>query len=243
MIEIKDGAFFISDAHDNEKRDGFYLFLKKIEKKEIKTPQLFLMGDMFDLLVGEVAYTTTLFKESILLINKLSQSIEIYYFEGNHDFDLRTIFPNVKVYPISCQPVTFSYHDKKILLSHGDLYQGLSYAIYTFLIRNKISLKILNFFDTLTQNSISKKILTPQIDKNICKKIENFEKIIKQKLQKYDAEITKTDFVCEGHHHQDKEFVFDGLRYKNFGSFACDKSYYKIIFKEEVWFIKISFHK
>ncbi len=240
MIEIKDGAFFISDAHDNEKRDSFYLFLKKLDAGEIQTPQLFLMGDMFDLLVGEVTYTKELFKESIALINRLSQTLEIFYFEGNHDFDLQGIFPDVKVFPISLQPALFSFHDKKILLSHGDLHQGFSYTLYTAIIRNKISLKVLNLIDNFTKNSISKGILTPQIDKNICYKIENFEKIIKQKLQKYDIGITEIDFVLEGHHHQDKEFMFDTLKYKNFSSFACDKSYYKITFEEKTQFTKIS---
>lgn len=239
-IEIKEGAFFISDAHDNEKRDGFYLFLKKLDAKEIVAPQLFLMGDMFDLLVGEVSYTKELFKESITLINKISEKIEIFYFEGNHDFDLQSVFPDVKVFPISLQPFCFRYRDKKILLSHGDLYQGFGYTLYTAIIRNKISLKILDFIDNSTKNFISKKILTPQIGKNICYEIENFEKIIKQKLQKYDIGITEIDFVFEGHHHQDKEFVFGELKYKNFSSFACDKSYYKITFEDEIKFIKIS---
>ncbi len=237
---IKDGAIFISDSHDNEIRDGFYQFLKKIDCGDIKTPQLFLMGDMFDLLVYEVSYTKSLFKKSVELINKLSQTIEIFYFEGNHDFSLKKLFPLVKVFPISLQPTLFAYHDKKLLLSHGDIYQDINYKFYTAIIRGKITLKVLNFIDSFTKNYISKKILTPQLDKNICYKIPNFHKIIKQKLQKYDIGITKIDFVCEGHHHQNEEFVFEKLKYKNFSSFACDKSYYKITFEDEIKFIKFS---
>ena len=240
MIEIKDGAVFISDAHDNEIRKGFYQFLKKLDEKEALPPQLFLMGDMFDLLVGEISYTISLFKKSVTLINKLSQKIEIFYFEGNHDFALQKIFPNVKVFPISSQPTLCHYHDKKLLLSHGDLHQGFSYNIYTALIRNKIILKTLELIDYLTKNSVSKKILSRQIEKNICCKIPDFQKIIKQKLQKYDIGTIEIDFVCEGHHHQDEEFMFEKLKYKNFGSFACDSNCYKITFEDGIEFIKIS---
>ncbi len=234
--EIKEEALFISDAHDNESRDGFHNFLENLSTKETLPPQLFLMGDMFELLVGEVTHTKSLFKETIELINKLSQNIEIFYFEGNHDFNLQTIFPNVKVFPIQTQPVLFHFNDKKLLLSHGDLHQGTGYTLYTTIIRNYITLKILNFIDSLTQNSISKKIISQHINKNICYKIKDFKQIIKQKIQKYDIGVTEIDFVCEGHHHQNREFVFETLKYKNFSSFACDDSYYQITFEDGIKF-------
>ena len=234
--EIKEGALFISDAHDNESRQGFRDFLIELDSREALPPQLFLMGDMFELLVGEVTYTKLLFKDTISLINSLSQSIEIFYFEGNHDFKLQTVFPNVKVFPIRKQPTLFHFKDKKILLSHGDLNQGTGYSLYTAVIRNSITLNLLNFIDTLTQNSISKKIISLHIDKDICYKIKDFKQIIKQKIQKYDIGITEIDFVCEGHHHQNEEFIFENLKYKNFSSFACDGSYYKITFEDGIKF-------
>jgi UDP-2,3-diacylglucosamine hydrolase len=240
MIEIKEGALFVCDAHENEKRKEFHNFLIKLKKEEIKTPQLFLMGDMFDLLVGQVTYTKSLFKESIKLINLLSTKIEIFYFEGNHDFNIKNIFPYVKVFPISKQPVSGRFKNKNILLSHGDLHQGFNYRIYTKLIRNTFILKILNSIDVVSNNFISKKILSPQINKKICYKIPHFKQIIKQKIKKYDIGITEIDFVCEGHHHQNQEFVFENIKYINFSSFACDQSYFQITYKDEIKFVKFS---
>ena len=235
-MEIKEGAIFISDAHENEKRDYFLQFLKTLDNNEIKTPQLFLMGDIFDLLIFEISYTKSLFKEHIHLINNLSQKIEIFYFEGNHDFNLQKLFPKVKVFPISAQPTLLNFQGKKIFLSHGDLYQGRKYTFFTTIIRNSYLLKCLNLIDKTTKNSISKRIFASQLNKKLCRKIENFHKFVKQKLQKYDIGVTKIDFIYEGHYHQNKEFVFEKLKYKNFGSFACDKSYYKITFKDEISF-------
>jgi UDP-2,3-diacylglucosamine hydrolase len=234
--EIKEGALFISDAHDKEDRKGFYEFLLKLDSNPSLPPQLFLMGDMFELLVGGVDYTTSLFKETIDVLNRLSTKIEIFYFEGNHDFNLAKIFPDIKVFPISAQPILFHIGDKKLLLSHGDSFSGFSYTIYTAIIRNIFVVKLLNFIDSKTKNSISKKILSLHNDKNICYKIPHFDKIIKQKIQKYDIGITEIDFICEGHHHQNQKFVFETLKYINFSSFACDKSYFQLTFKEKINF-------
>ena len=45
QIVIKEGAIFIADSHENENRKNFLRFLYALKSGEIKTPQLFLMGD------------------------------------------------------------------------------------------------------------------------------------------------------------------------------------------------------
>ncbi|RUM69035.1 MAG: UDP-2,3-diacylglucosamine diphosphatase [Sulfurospirillum sp.] len=239
MIEIKEGALFISDAHDNVTREAFYRFLCDIDEGEIKTEQLFLMGDMFDLLVGQVSYTHRHYRKTIDLINRLSRKTEIIYLEGNHDFNLRKLFPAVTVIPIQKQPVTARFHEKSILLSHGDWNENATYRIYAKLIRNPLLLTLLNLIDHLRKHTISKSILKQQQLKYICKKSPRFHRYIKQKIQTYDIETSKIDFICEGHHHQNREFVFDDMTYKNFSAYACDKSYYKITFTDKVVFKEV----
>ena len=79
---IKDGAIFIGDAHENVKRDGFLKFLHAIDSGKIpEPPQIFLLGDMFDFLSGESEYTINFYAEHLRLINKISEKIEIFYFE------------------------------------------------------------------------------------------------------------------------------------------------------------------
>ncbi len=236
MNKILEGALFISDSHDNEKRDGFYRFLVKIERNKIKCPQLFLMGDMFDLLIGEIVYTKKRYQKTINLINKLSKKIDIIYFEGNHDFNLKKIFPQVRVIPIKEQPSSWHFKDRTILLSHGDIFEDDAYLHYTKFIRNRYILTLLNLLDLILGHTISKSILTKQKNKFLCKKDRFFYENIKQKIQKYDIGISKIDFVCEGHHHQNREFAFESFKYKNFSSFACDKSYYKISFTDKIVF-------
>ena len=75
--EIKEHALFIADAHYPHHGDTFFKILKKLENGKLKTPQLFLMGDIFDLLFGHNDYIKTFTQEAIHQINQLSKKIEI----------------------------------------------------------------------------------------------------------------------------------------------------------------------
>ena len=117
-LEIKEGAIFSADAHESSQRDFFFQFLLHV--KINKPTQLFLMGDMFDLLVGSVGYGVAKYQRYIELINAIALDTEVFYFEGNHDFDLGKLFQRVKVIPLEQQPLLFILPDgKNCLLSHG----------------------------------------------------------------------------------------------------------------------------
>ncbi len=235
--KIQKDAIFIADAHYQVGvRESFYEFLLKIDNREIKTSQLIMMGDMFDLLVGSIAYTTKENQKVITLLNALSQQVEILYFEGNHDFDLQRLFPKLTIIPLSKQPYLAFYHDKRIILSHGDLYQGLNYTLYTYLIRHPLTLKFLNMIDKNFNNFISKSILEKQRNKKLCRKLQNFAQFIKQKSKNYDIAHNRFDLICEGHHHMDEEYHLEGCYYKLFSSYACGNIYYTIDFKERIVF-------
>lgn len=237
LHKIKEDAIFVADAHYQVGvRESFYNFLLKVDAGEIRTSQLIMIGDMFDLLVGVIDYTIKENQKVIKLINTLSQKIEIFYFEGNHDFYLQKLFPNVKVIPIAQQVLLASYHDKKVAISHGDLHQGFGYKLYTLLIRNFFILKLLNFLDKNFHNFISKKILLAHKNKDICKKIENFAQIIKQKSKKYDIASNGFDVICEGHYHMNEEYSLQGSQYRLFSSYACGNIYFTIDFKEDIVF-------
>ncbi len=240
MITIQEGALFLSDAHENPPyREGFFHFLRAVEQGEIKTSQLFFMGDMFDLLIGEIDYTRHHNRDTIDLINRLCERVEIFYFEGNHDYNLRTVFPKITVFPIRQQPVSATFHDRKLLLSHGDWCEEKAYLRYTQMVRNPLLLKPLNLLDKIRHNAISSRLLTKLSQKNICRKLPRFHDYIKQKIQKYDIGISKIDFVCEGHYHQNVEYRFHETIYRNFSSFACEKSYYQITFQDRVVFKEV----
>jgi UDP-2,3-diacylglucosamine hydrolase len=222
QIVLQDKAIFIADAHENgENRKDFMSFLKEIEIGKINAPQLFLMGDMFDFLSGCVKYTLSLYEQELKLLDKIAQNIEVYYFEGNHDFNLDGIFKYVNVIPLDKQPFRAMAANLTFAFAHGDLHVGFFYKFYTKIVRNRRVIVALNKLDF--NGWITKLVLKSQKNKQICRKIENFEEKITQKLVKYGD----CDMVLEGHYHQNKTFMSNGVKYTNFASFACDKLFYR----------------
>lgn len=213
MIEIQENAIFIADSHYPHHGESFLTILKKIDQKEIAISQLFLMGDNFDLLFGYNEYIQSFSTVCISLLQKLSKTMEIYYIEGNHDFCLKEVFPEMKVYAREEQPIICRLGMQTVSLAHGDKYAtGFLYNLYCQLLRNKITLRLLK--------PLEKMIISHRMDKlsqkNICQKYNHFERRIRKILAYY----TEVDWVIEGHFHQSKILG----KYISLPSLACQGS-------------------
>ena len=197
MSEIEENALFIADSHYPHHGNAFFKTLQKIDSGALQTSQLFLMGDNFDLLFGYNEYIHTFSKEVIVLLQKLSKTIKIHYFEGNHDFCLQEIFPDMQVYSRSEQPIVFRLGEKSVGISHGDKYvTGLGYDLYCKILRNKATLTLLKPFEKIIINYRMKKLS----QKDICHTFHGFEKRVEAILKNYK----EVDLVIEGHFHQAK---------------------------------------
>lgn len=233
-LEIKKGAVVVADAHYSHKRPYFLEFLRDIHSKKISCPQLILMGDIFDALFGEIPQTHIINQEAISLINKISLDTEVLYLEGNHDFNLRTIFPKVKVFPISAQPVECQIYGKKVLLSHGDIESDLGYKIYTTVIRSSCVLYLLRAIDSLSNHYILRKLDKYLGKKNDCKEFVGLEKFMAKRLDgKYSC-----DYFIEGHFHQNRSVRLREFLYINLGAFACNQRYFIVEFKDGIQFLQ-----
>ena len=218
FLNLQDRAIFVADSHYNSKNTEFLIFLEQLDSKKIQTNQLILMGDNFDFLSSESKFFVKQNIKIINLLNKLAQEIEIVYLEGNHDYNLQKLFPEIKVVKRENQPLLGKYKDKTIALSHGDNFINWQYDLYCFIIRNSTLLKFLNFIDF--GNFISKKIDASLLEKNICHQMKDFKKLVIKRLNNY-----KTDIIIEGHYHQGSTFEFEDKKYINIPSLCCDKKY------------------
>jgi len=137
LTKIEDGAIFVADAHYPHHGYDLLRLMHKINNGEIETKQLFLMGDDFDLLIGDVQRTYAPNTELIKLITVISKKIDLFYFEGNHDFCLKNLFVDANVYNIEVQPVYMQLGTLRVGLSHGDRFEtGKSYEVMTKVVRN-----------------------------------------------------------------------------------------------------------
>lgn len=222
MKTIKNGAIFIADCHENEKRQNFYNFLLAIKNEKIKTDQLFLMGDIFDFLSFNASFTLEFYAKQIKLLNELSKNLQIFYFEGNHDFNLSRVFPNIEIFPNQLQPVIFKISKKnEVSISHGDNYLGFITKRILMFLRNEKMIDFLDFFDKKLGRKITKMILKSQLNKQIYKEFSTFESFVEKKIDKFD-----TNYIFEGHFHQGKTFKFENKTYINFESFGVSAKYY-----------------
>ena len=207
---IREGALFVADAHYPHHSKEFLTLLKRVVSGELAVPQLFLMGDIFDLLFGYDDYILSFSSEAIALLQSLSARMEIHYFEGNHDFLLKDIFPSIAIYPRESQPVLFSMGGRRIGLSHGDKYAlGFAYDLYCKLLRNRWLITLLRPFD--------KWIIDDRIArlkrKNICRPMQHFE----ERVGEIVAAYTDVDWIIEGHYHEGKKIG----KYYSLPSLAC----------------------
>lgn len=221
-LNIEEGAIFVADSHFNQKNKEFLFFLRKIQNKDITSPQLFLMGDIFDFVSGESRYFISQNIEVIELLNELSEKIQIVYLEGNHDYNLKSIFPNINVIKRENQPLLAKLkNDETVSLSHGDNFINWKYDLYCKFIRNSFFLRFMNLIDI--NFFISKKIEETLLKKSICHKIKNFEHLVRKRVNNYT-----TDIIIEGHYHQGKIFAINDRKYINIPSLCCQKRYIKL---------------
>lgn len=226
--EIKDGALFIADSHYNEERTELLSFLENLLNNPPK--QIFFMGDIFDLFIGNFSYLREKNREVVFLIEKLGEKSEIFFFEGNHDFLLEKKIKNIKYIALDNQPCEFVCNDKRVFLSHGDYDEGFLHSVFTALIRNRIFLFLLNFLSlNFFDNRLIKKIATNLKKKELCRSFGDFNSFIEKKIRK---NFQNADIVIEGHYHQNCDFFIDKTRYINASSFACNQSFNVVEFSK-----------
>lgn len=223
---LRPGAILVADAHCAPWRTPFLDFLRAIERDEILTPQLVLMGDIFDLLFGPIEATHLLNAEGIALLNRLSYRLEIVYLEGNHDFLLSSLFPRIKVIPRSEQPWITTFEGRTVAFSHGDSAMGQGYELYTFLIRSRGILGMLRALDKMGKGFIVRRLERAMGKKVHCKPIEGFEQLAVERIKR--QKLDGIDMLIEGHFHQNRSIEMPGLRYVNIAAFACNERYFSV---------------
>ena len=221
-LQLQEGAFVISDAHYSPKRPELLALIEDIYFQKLCPTQLILMGDIFDSLFGSIEYTYINNQQIINMLNKIALKIEIIYLEGNHDFNLKKVFSNIKIFTIKQQPVSCTYKDKKVYLAHGDFDGAFGYKIYTYLIRHPLVLFFLRLIDNLSKHSVLNYVDNHLGKKDDCNEFTGFKNFISKRI----VDNFSCDYFIEGHFHQNKQIKFGKLIYINLGAFACNQRYF-----------------
>ncbi len=221
--EILPGALLIGDAHYSERRPALLSFLNAVESGRIAAPQLILMGDIFDLLFGQIGVTHEMNREAVACLRRISERLPVLYLEGNHDYNLSALFPAATVVPIAKHPYRCRCGNTPVFLAHGDIAQPPGYRIYTALIRHGAVLRFLGAVNRLSGGGVIARLEAHLEKKNDCYRIPDFERRTGTRLASLNL---PPESVCfEGHYHQGRSFETGGIRYFNLPAFACNRHY------------------
>ncbi len=221
--EILPGALFLSDAHFSHRRPQLLPFLQSVADGSLSASQLILMGDIFDLLFGEVRVTLEMNAACIEVLRRIGERMPLLYLEGNHDYNLATLFPAATVVPLHRQPFRCRFGDVPVWLAHGDFNQPLKYRLYTALIRHPVTLYLLQGIDRLGNGTILQRLENYLEAKEDCYEIGGFEAMAARHIA--PLALPKGSVFVEGHYHQGKRFDIAGVRYHNLDAFACNRRY------------------
>jgi len=210
MREIKEGAWFVADAHYPHHGDAFERLLDKLSADPSHTPQLFLMGDIFDLLFGYNRYILRFSQPAIEKLRRVSRLLPVFYVEGNHDFCLKPLFPDIHIFSYKEQPCYFRYGQKRVALAHGDRFDvPWGYRLYTAWLRRRVTLTLLRPWQRFIIDHRMRKLS----QKRICRTYEGFD----TKAARIVSFYRDADMIIEGHFHQGKKTG----RYVSLPSLAC----------------------
>lgn len=119
-------AWFLSDLHlkDINERSGNILlrFLYDLDQGKRPCTHLFLLGDIFDLWIGDHDFFYEKFKPLIDLISHLKEKgVDVQYFEGNHDVHVKKFWEGRYGIPCHTMADYFDIGSFKVRVEHGDL--------------------------------------------------------------------------------------------------------------------------
>lgn len=116
-------ALFVSDIHITSAADEKCVLFRKFLDRclELKPNFLFLVGDIFDLWIADREYFVATYAEVVERVRALrAGGTEVYYFEGNHDLDLRVFWQDALGVKVFEEPSYFDLLGRTVRVEHGD---------------------------------------------------------------------------------------------------------------------------
>ncbi len=231
----------ISDVHIKEPGDQQEkLFMEFLRSEEVSQSEIiFLLGDIFDLVVGgHVDYLKkyeSVFDELAKLCGK---GKKIIHFEGNHDFHFLGLIEHIKQkYSLNegswiylKEPLKKEIAGRSILFAHGDEIEieNLSYNIYKVFIRSwPIKFLANNVVPFSVVDGIGQYLSRQSRKRNNKRYSDELNEYIKEKFRRTYKKAQKdfgvTDVLC-GHSHCQDFYENDGF-YLNNGFFPITKTF------------------
>ena len=196
---------FISDIHLSEDNphltDAFKAFLS--ESKESCT-HLFILGDLFEIWIGDDAHTSYHQEVKKILKNFTSDGPNTFFMHGNRDFLIGENFANEVGISILPDPYTLNINGLNVILSHGDFLctDDVEYINFRNKVRSEEWQKDFLSKDVGERNEIANSLRSGSKDATSKKSLDITDANI-QTVNNF-IEENKPDIFIHGHTHRPK---------------------------------------
>lgn len=210
-------AWFVSDIHlkSQNERNGQSLlrFLRSILSGERKANYLFLLGDIFDLWVGDHQAFAQQYSGIVDTLKQIAlTSTKIIYVEGNHDLHIVEFWKRYGI-DVIVDPKHFDLDGYRVRIEHGDLINpnDKTYEKYRNFVRSPIMQKVAEIVPGEIWQGLGNFLSQQSRKKSSVRREQNqeeFRAMIRVYSEKvYDQEM-HFDLIVTGHMHIQDEYHF-----------------------------------
>lgn len=199
----------LSDLHLWGPEDPLYrALIHFIQDKLSDGDKFFIVGDLFDLFIGNKQIFRDRYKDLIQSLKNLEKrNIETFYIEGNHDFHLENLFedcPHIRLYSDSLH---YEWDGRKFHFAHGDKinWKDVGYQLFRAVTRSLVGQCITEAIPGPVLDKIGKTMSTasrgyhPAPNEQVVRLFRNYA---------CDQISNGYDFVVMGHSHYLDEMRF-----------------------------------
>ena len=246
-IEVKVKAYFLSDIHLESEQDSNFFVLNSLLQSILNDKEcthLFLLGDIFDLWVAHHSYFKAKFAHTLKKLHEIKdRGIEVHYFEGNHDLDLKPYF-HTQGFKIHEEALVCEFGSKTFRIEHGDQMDPTDrgYLFLRWFLRTKLMRIVGRYLPgTLVErigNSMSStsRKYTDRLKLNLGQDQTDRREKIFEKIRKHVLKELKTghqfDIFIAGHIHEElqEKLPFNGKEIEiiNLGSWLGERKPYGV---------------
>lgn len=200
----------LSDLHLWGPQDPLYrALLRFMQEKLSDGDKFFIVGDLFDLFIGNKSVFVHRYYEVLEALKKLAErNIEVFYIEGNHDFHLEGIFEDCSHVRIYSDHLDYEWNGRRLLFCHGDKinWKDIGYQAFRFGLRNLFTQSLIE---------VAPGSLIDRIGSSLSKASRGYHpepnETVIQLFRNYACEQISNgyDFVVMGHSH-----YLDDMRFR-----------------------------
>jgi len=205
-------TYFISDLHLQEScRDTANLFFNFLATQARQADAVYILGDFFELWVGDDADSIFLQKVSAALQSLATANVPVYFMHGNRDFLIGKDFIKKTNCIMLSDPCVVDLYGTKWLLCHGDtLIDDPNYKRFRYIVRHPLIQAIFRKLPLKFRLGIAKK-MRDNSQKHYQHLVDSNTKILDVSQALVDNMLTqhKVYGLIHGHTHRPGIHRFD----------------------------------